>query len=48
MQLEARKHVYGIKRAADLVTEFTAGTGFGDYATDAMLRAAVEREFEIC
>jgi hypothetical protein len=38
MQLEARKYRYDIKRAADLVTEFTAGKGFGDYATDAMLR----------
>ena len=48
MQLEARKYLYDIKRAADLVTEFTAGKGFGDYATDAMLRAAVEHESEIC
>ena len=47
MQLEARKYLYDIKPAADLVTEFTAGKGFGEYATDAMLRAAVEREFEI-
>lgn len=30
-----------------LLTEFTAGRKFADYAGDAMLRAAVEREFEV-
>jgi uncharacterized protein with HEPN domain len=29
------------------VTEFTRNKEFSDYAADAMLRAAVERQFEI-
>ena len=29
------------------MAEFVAGTGFDDYTGNAMLRAAVEREFEI-
>ena len=33
--------------AANLLTEFTTGKTFADYERDAMLRAAVEREFEI-
>ena len=47
MQLEARKYFHDIARASDLVAEFVAGTGFDDYTGNAMLRAAVEREFEI-
>lgn len=47
MRLEARKYVFDIQRAVALLTEFTANKAFADYACDAMLRAAVEREFEI-
>lgn len=47
MQLEARKYLYDIQQAAMLIAEFTAGRDFDDYVGDAMLRAAVEREFEI-
>ncbi len=47
MQLEARKYLYDVQRAATLIAEFTAGRDFDDYLRDAMLRAAVEREFEI-
>jgi uncharacterized protein with HEPN domain len=47
MQLEARKHLYDIQQAAALIAQFTADHGFDDYERDAMLRAAVEREFEI-
>lgn len=47
MRLEAKKYLYDIQQAADLLDEFTAGKGFADYEGDAMLRAAVEREFEI-
>ncbi len=47
MRLEARKYLHDIARASDLVAEFVAGAGFDDYAGTAMLRAAVEREFEI-
>ena len=47
MQLEVRKYLYDIQRAAILLGDFTAGKKFTDYARDAMLRAAVEREFEV-
>ena len=46
MRLEAKKYLYDMQQAA-LLTQFTAGKGFADYVGDAMLRAAVEREFEI-
>ena len=44
MRLEAKKLLYDINRAADLLAE---GKTFDHYLGDAMLRAAVEREFEI-
>jgi uncharacterized protein with HEPN domain len=47
MRLEAKKCLYDIQQAVDLLAEFTAGKTFADYERDAMLRAAVEREFEI-
>ncbi len=47
MRLEARKYLFDIRSAADLLAEFLAGKSFGDYQRDAMLRAAVERQFEI-
>jgi len=47
MRLEARKYLYDIKQAADLLGEFTAGKQFTDYMENSMLRAAVERKFEI-
>ena len=30
-----------------MISDFTQGTSFADYAGDAMLRSAVERQFEI-
>ena len=47
MRLEARKYLYDIQKAASLLNEFVAAKTFDDYQRDAMLRAAVEREFEI-
>lgn len=47
MRLEARKYLYDIQSAVELLREFTTGKTFSDYESDAMLRAAVEREFEI-
>ena len=47
MKREARKYLYDIWRAVELLTEFTADKDFRDYERDAMLRAAVERQFEI-
>jgi uncharacterized protein with HEPN domain len=47
MQREARKYLDDIGHAAALIARFTAGKRFEDLADDDMLRAAVEREFEI-
>lgn len=47
MRLEAKKYLYDIQQAADLLQAFTAGKSFADYEADAMLRAAAERQFEI-
>jgi uncharacterized protein with HEPN domain len=47
MQLEVQKYLYDIHQAAARIGEFTAGKQFEDYRTNAMLRAAVERQFEI-
>ena len=47
MRLEAKKYLFDMRQAAALLAQFTAGKAFADYAADAMLSAAVEREFEI-
>lgn len=47
MLRESRKYLHDIQQAAMLIKEFSAGKGFSDYERDAMLRAAVEREFTI-
>lgn len=47
MRVEAKKYLYDIRQAAELIAGFTAGKSFADYEEDAMLRAAVERQFEI-
>lgn len=47
MRPEARKYLYDIRQAVALLREFTTGKTFADYEHDAMLRAAVEREFGI-
>ena len=47
MRLDAKKYLYDIQQALALLTKFTAGKEFGDYVGDPMLRAAVERMFEI-
>ena len=47
MKLEAQKYLYDIQRAAGLLRQFTDGKAFADYESDAMLRSAVERQFEI-
>ena len=47
MRLEAKKYLYDMQQAAALLAQFTAGKQFADYDSDPMLRAAVEREFEI-
>jgi uncharacterized protein with HEPN domain len=47
MRLEAKKYLYDIQQAAGRIADFTAGKGFEDYRSNAMLRGAVERQFEI-
>lgn len=47
MRLETTKYLHDMQRAANMLGEFTAGRSFDEYRNDAMLRAAVERQFEI-
>ncbi len=47
MQRDPRKYLLDIQRAAGLVAEFAAGKQLGDCLREPILRAAVEREFEI-
>jgi uncharacterized protein with HEPN domain len=47
MQLEAKKYLYDIQQAAQRIADFTAGKRLEDYQGNAILRAAVERQFEI-
>ena len=45
MQLEARKYLFDIQQAAGRLSEFTGGRTLDTYVANAMLRAAVERQF---
>lgn len=47
MQLEVRKYLHDVREACSRVREFTEGKSFDDYQASPMLRAAVERQFEI-
>ncbi len=47
MRLEVKKYLYDIQQAAEFIASFTAGKAFADYEADALLRSAVERQFEI-
>ena len=47
MRLEAKKYLYDLQQAAARVSDFASGKRFEDYQHDAMLRSAVERQFEI-
>jgi len=44
---DAAKYLWDARRAANRIARFTAGRSFDDYLGDEMLRAAVERQFEI-
>ena len=47
MPPDSRTYLWDALRAAELVKTFSAGRGFTEYQADAMLRSAVERQFEI-
>jgi uncharacterized protein with HEPN domain len=44
---ETLKYLFDIVDACRLLDEFTSGTTLADYNSDALLRSAVERQFEI-
>lgn len=47
MRLEERKYLFDIEQAISRLERFTKDRDFADYQRDDMLRAAVERQFEI-
>ena len=47
MLLEAKKHLEDIRLAAASTLDFTRGKNYDDYCASAMLRSAVERQFQI-
>ncbi|MCP4641883.1 MAG: DUF86 domain-containing protein [bacterium] len=47
MPREARTLLHDIRTANGLLISFTRGKSFQDYQDDALLRAAVERQFQI-
>jgi uncharacterized protein with HEPN domain len=46
-QRDLRLYLHDIIRSARLLNQFTAGKTLADYRTDALVRSAVERQFEI-
>lgn len=44
---DPRAYLYDISVACTLIAEFTSGRSLADYSRDAMVRSAVERQFEI-
>jgi uncharacterized protein with HEPN domain len=47
MQRDPRAYLWDAREAAAAILEFAAGKTFEDYASDRLLRSAVERQFEI-
>jgi len=44
---ETLKYLFDIQEACPLLDQFTSGKSLADYEADALLRSAVERQFEI-
>ena len=47
MSADAKKYLWDVREAAERINRFTSDRSFDDYLRDEMLRAAVERQFEI-
>ena len=47
MRRDARAYLWDALQAVNLLQQFGAGKNFEQYQADAMLRSAVERQFEI-
>jgi uncharacterized protein with HEPN domain len=47
MQRDPRVYLWDVRDAAEDITQFTAGLDGAGYARDKLVRAAVERKFEI-
>lgn len=47
MPRDLRKYFYDIDQVCKLLVDFTSGKTLSDYMSDAMLRSAVERQFEV-
>jgi len=47
MPIEARKYLFDIQQAIELIEGFCSGKSFPDYQQNPMLRSAVERQYRI-
>ena len=47
MQREIAKYLHDIRTSCELIAQFVEGKCFEDYSSEAMLKSAVERQFEI-
>jgi uncharacterized protein with HEPN domain len=45
MRVEEKSLLFDVREACTLILQFTAGKNYADYAADAALRSAVERQF---